>query len=146
MPLGQGILDVLEAIPRRIEMSGHAPTWRITGPSFDAVWEFAQEVLPGDPVVLARDDRTRWWPRVTLTVTVDPARVAGAPPIDTLRNPPPTVPEQRLAAEVPLWNDEEYAESFSPLEEIVAHQEEVRAARRRVPAQREHPPAHRADA
>ena len=67
MPLGQGILDVLEAIPRRLEMSGHAPTWRITGPSFDAVWEFAQEVLPGDPVVLARDDRTRWWPRVTLT-------------------------------------------------------------------------------
>ena len=144
MPLGQGILDVLEAIPRRIEMSGHAPTWRITGPSFDAVWEFAQEVLPGDPVVLARDDRTRWWPRVTLTVTVDPARVAGAPPIDELRTP--RVPEQRQPPPKQLWNDEEYAESFSPLEEIVAHQEEVRAARRRVPAQREHPPAHRADA
>ena len=93
MPLGQGILDVLEAIPRRIEMSGHEPTWRITGASFDAVWQFALEVLPGDPVVVAREDRNRLWPRVTLTLTIDPTLAAGAPPIDELRTP--RVPEQR---------------------------------------------------
>ena len=80
MPLGQGILDILEAIPRRIEMSGQAPTWRITGASFDAVVAFANEVLPRDAVVVARDDRTRWWPRVTQTRSVDPHRVAAAPP------------------------------------------------------------------
>jgi hypothetical protein len=145
MPLGQGILDVLEAIPRRIEMSGHAPTWRITGASFDAVVAFAEEVLPREAVVVAREDRTRWWPRVTLTLSVDPALVAAAPPDDELRRPPATaVPEQRATAEVPLWNDEEYAESFSPLEEIFAHQEEVRAARRQVPEQRSRPRSHRA--
>jgi hypothetical protein len=144
MPLGQGILDVLEAIPRRIEMSGHAPTWRITGASFDAVVAFAEEVLPREAVVVAREDRTRWWPRVTLTLSVDPALVAAAPPAEELRRPPAAVPEQRTAAEVPLWNDEEYAESFSPLEEIFAHQEEVRAARRQVPEQRSRPRSHRA--
>jgi len=135
MPLGQGILDVLEAIPRRIEMSGHEPTWRITGASFDAVWEFALEVLPGDPVVVAREDRNRLWPRVTLTLTIDPELAATAPPIDELRAP--RVPAQRQPQPKQLWNDEEYAESFSPLEEIFAHQEEVRAARRQVPDQRE---------
>lgn len=143
MPLGQGILDVLEAIPRRIEMSGHEPTWRITGASFDAVWEFALEVLPGDPVVVAREDRNRLWPRVTLTLTIDPTLAAGAPPIDELRTP--AVPEQRQPPPKQLWNDEEYAESFSPLEEIFVHQEEVRAARRQVPDQRDGG-SHRADA
>jgi hypothetical protein len=145
MPLGQGILDVLEAIPRRIEMSGHAPTWRVTGASFDAVLAFAEEVLPREAVVVAREDRRRWWPRVTLTLSVDPERIAAAPPVEDLRTPPAlAVPEQRVAAEVPLWNDEEYAESFSPLEEIFAHQEEVRVARRQVPEQRSRPRSHRA--
>jgi hypothetical protein len=143
MPLGQGILDVLEAIPRRIEMSGHEPTWRLTGPSFDAVWEFALEVLPGDPVVVAREDRNRLWPRVTLTLTIDPKLAAGAPPIDELRAP--RVPQQRQPPPKQLWNDEEYAESFSPLEEIFAHQEEVRAARRQLPDQRDGG-SHKADA
>lgn len=144
MPLGQGILDVFEAIPRRIEMTGHAPTWRITGPSFEAVWEFAREVLD-DPVAIDRDDRGRWWPRVTLTLTTDPRLAAKAPPLDELRKPP-VVPEQRDPRQVALWNDAEYAESYSPLEEIFAHQEEVRAARRTVPEQRGRPPVHRADA
>ncbi len=146
MPLGQGILDVLEAIPRRIEMSGHAPTWRVTGASYDAVVSFAAEVLPREAVVVAREDRNRWWPRVTLTLSVDPALVEAAPPAEELRKPPaPPVPAQRaVAAEVPLWNDEEYAESFSPLEEIFAHQEEVRVARRDVPEQRGRPRSHRA--
>jgi hypothetical protein len=150
MPLGQGILEVLEAIPRRIEMSGQAPTWRVTGASYDAVVSFAAEVLPPDAVVVAREDRNRWWPRVTLTLSVDPALVDSAPPAEELRKPPaPPVPAQRAstggAAEVPLWNDEEYAESFSPLEEIFAHQEEVRVARRDVPEQRSRPRSHRAE-
>ena len=145
MPLGQGILDVFEAIPRRIEMTGHAPTWRITGPTFDAAWQFAQEVLD-DPVVTDREDRSRWWPRVTITVTTDPALAQTAPPMEELRKPPP-VPEQvRRERPVALWNDEEYAESFSPLEEIFVHQEEVRAAKRSVPRQRNGRSSHRTDA
>lgn len=135
MPIGQAILDVFEAIPRRIEMTGHAPTWRITGPTFDAAWEFALEVIDG-PVVLDRDDRDRWWPRVTLTVTNDPALAAKAPPHDQLRLPPP-LPQPVASRPVALWNDDDYAESFSPLEDIFAHQEEVRAARRSVPRQRD---------
>jgi hypothetical protein len=134
MPLGQGILGVFDAIQQRIEMTGQAPTWRVTGPSFDAAWTFAQEAI-ADPAVLHRQDRRRWWPRVTLTVTNDPAVAATAPALDELRNPP-RVPAQREPRQVALWNDEEYAESFSPLEEIFAHQEELRAARREVPRQR----------
>ena len=145
MPLGQGILGIFEAIPRRIEMSGQAPTWRITGASFDEAWAFAREVVDGDPVVVAREDRTRWWPRVTLTVTVDPELAAAAPPMKELRMPPVTIPEQPTPVTVPLWNDEEYAESFLPLEEIFASQEEVREARQSVPRQRTQPPSHRAD-
>src|SRR5690349_668258 len=134
MPLGQGILEVLEAIPQRIEMSGHAPTWRITGPTFEAVWAFAQEALD-EPVAIDREDRARWWPRVTLTVTTDPALAASAPSMAELRKP--VVPEQvRKERPVAMWNDEDYAESFSPLEEIFVHQEEVRAARKAVPEQR----------
>ncbi len=135
MPLGQGILDVFEAIPRRIEMTGQAPIWRITGPTFDAAWEFAQEVLD-DPVVIDRDDRARLWTRVTLTVTNDPVLAAKAPPHDELRTPP-ELPPHGAARPVALWNDEDYAESFSPLEDIFTHQEEVRAARRSVPRQRD---------
>ena len=145
MPLGQGILDIFEAIPRRIEMSGDEPTWRITGASFDDVCAFARDVLPGDAVVVAREDRNRWWPRVTLTFTVDPDLAADAPSVRQLRRPPVRVPEQRTPVEVPLWNDEEYAESFSPLEEIFAHQEEVRAARRQLPRQRGGRSEHRAE-
>jgi hypothetical protein len=116
-------------------MTGHAPTWRITGPTFDAAWQFAQKALD-HPIVTDREDRTRWWTRVTITVTTDPALAETAPPMEELRKPPP-IPEQvRRERPVALWNDEEYAESFSPLEEIFVHQEEVRAARRSVPRQR----------
>ena len=144
MPLGQGILDVFEAIPRRIEMTGTAPTWRITGPDFDAVWEFAQQVLD-DPVVIDREDRNRWWPRVTLTLTTDPELARHAPPLEELRKPPVIQEQVRRERPVALWNDDEYAESFSPLEEIFVHQEEVRAAKRDVPRQRNGGNAHRAD-
>ena len=134
MPLGQGIVDVFEAITRRIEMSGHAPTWRITGPSFEAAWSFAQEVID-DPAVIDRDDRGRWWPRVTLTVTNDPALTAGAPSLEELRTPP-ALPVQRQPHQVAQWQVAEDVPSLSPLEEIFAHQEAVRAARREVPEQR----------
>lgn len=143
MPLGQGILDLFGAIPRRIEMSGHAPTWRITGPSFEAVWEFAQEALD-HPVVVDRADRSWLWPRVRLTLTTDPAAAAKAPPLEQLRTPS-RVPGQRQDRPVAIWNDEEYAESLSPLEEIFAHQEEVRAARREVPRQRRRSTSQRTD-
>jgi hypothetical protein len=84
MPLGQGIAEILEAIPARIEVSGHGATWRITGPSFDAVVDYAEECFD-EPTVLSCHRRDRLWPRVTLTVTTDPARAGGAPPLDELR-------------------------------------------------------------
>ena len=82
MPLGRGIVEVFEAIPERIEVSGHGPTWRVTGGSFESALAFAQEAF-GDTVVVAREDRSRWWPRVTLTVTQDPELAAEAPPVET---------------------------------------------------------------
>ena len=39
MPLGKGIVEVFGAIPDRIEVSGHEPTWKVTGGSFEAgIW------------------------------------------------------------------------------------------------------------
>src|SRR3954454_6569404 len=88
MPLGRDIVEVFEAIPARIEVSGHAPVWRVTGGSFDDAVAYAREAY-GDPVVVAREDRNRWWPRVTLTVTTDPGIAAGAPPLEAFRDPEP---------------------------------------------------------
>ena len=87
MPLGRGIVEVFEAIPERIEVSGHGPTWRVTGGSFESALAFAEEAF-GDTVVVAREDRSRWWPRVTLTVTRDPALAAEAPPVETFADAP----------------------------------------------------------
>ncbi len=75
MALRRDIVGVFEAIPDRIEVSGHEPTWRVTGGSFESVLEYARQAF-GDPVVVAREDRRRWWPRVTLTVTKDPELAA----------------------------------------------------------------------
>ncbi len=129
MPLGRGIVEVFEAIPDRIEVSGHGPTWRITGGSFDGVLDYAREAL-GETAVIGREDRGRWWPRVTLTVTTDPARMAEAPTLETFADP--------VAADEPEPVDATtYDESNpSPLEEIFAHQEERRLARRGIPRQR----------
>jgi hypothetical protein len=123
MPLGRGIVEVFEAIPERIEVSGHRPTWRVTGGSFEAALDYARDAFDGSAVV-AREDRGRWWPRVTLTVTVDPALVAAAPPpgaFDTVVEAEESVPDP----DIPL-----------ALERIFAHQEERRMARLRIPAQR----------
>ncbi len=91
MPLRRGIVEVFEAIPDRIEVSGHEPTWQVTGGSFESVLTYAKEAFD-DPVVLARQDRARWWPRVTLTVTKDPALAAEAPDLETLAHPEPPAP------------------------------------------------------
>src|SRR3954447_1553870 len=93
MALGKGIADMFEAIPERIEVSGQAPTWRVTGGSFDSVLAYAREAYD-NPTVIAREDRSRWWRRVTLTVTHDPALSSGAPPLDTFAaDPEPPSPE-----------------------------------------------------
>ena len=88
MPLARGIAELWEAIPERIEVSGHAPTWRVSGGSFESALAYARDAYD-HPVVLAREDRSRWWPRVTLTVSTDPALVATAPPLASFADPEP---------------------------------------------------------
>lgn len=122
MPIGQGIVDVFEAIPERIEVSGQRPTWRVTAGSFEAALDYARDAFGGSAVV-AREDRARWWPRVTLTVTVDPALVATAPPLASFADEIDAV----VDPDIPL-----------ALEMIFAYQEERRMARRTIPAQRSH--------
>jgi hypothetical protein len=139
MPLGRGIVELFEAIPDRIEVSGHGPTWRVTGGSFDGALAFAREAF-GETAVLAREDRQRWWPRVTLTVTTDPDLAASAPPLDTLSAPPVVaVPVQRepshRAEPVEAEPRDEHP-VLGMLEEIFAHQEAQRCARRGIPQQR----------
>jgi hypothetical protein len=142
MPLARGIVELFEAIPDRIEVSGSGPTWRVTGGSFDSVVTWVNDAFD-DAVVIAREDRSRWWPRVTLTVTTDPALVATAPPLEAFSEPDPpepepdrtdepaAVPEQPTPAEEPTADEAE----FTALEDIFASQEEARLARR-FPEQR----------
>jgi hypothetical protein len=165
MPLGRGIVEVFEAIPDRIEVSGQEPTWRVTGGSFEAVVAYASQAFD-HPTVVGREDRGRWWPRVTLTVTTDPTLAEQAPPPETFADP--VVPEQpagpvetehRAVEESPapqqhprLDSDAVRPESeavaaegrdeaadddglITTLEEIFAHQEELRQARHRIPGQ-----------
>jgi hypothetical protein len=131
MPLGRGVVELFEAIPDRIEVSGHRPTWRVTGGSFEAALAYARQAF-GETVVVARKDRSRLWPRVTLTVTSDPALTADAPPVEAFADRPGEVEE----ATVPEHVEDDPGRPASPLEEIFAHQEELRQARRRIPAQR----------
>ena len=149
MPLGREIVELLEAIPDRIEVSGTGPTWRVTGGSFDSVVSWANDAFD-DPVVIAREDRSRWWPRVTLTVTTDPGLAAEAPPLAAFtepdrpepesaqpESPEPESPEPEvIVTEAPAAAPEPTTdEEFSPLEEIFASQEAARVARR-FPEQR----------
>jgi hypothetical protein len=134
MPLGRGFVELFEAIPDRIEVSGHRPTWRITGGSFEAALAYARQAF-GETVVVAREDRSRLWPRVTLTVTSDPALAADAPPIETFADREVEVDVgEILAPEHDV--EEEPGPPVSALEEIFAHQEQLRQERRRIPAQR----------
>ena len=149
MPLGREIVELLEAIPDRIEVSGTGPTWRVTGGSFDSVVSWANDAFD-DPVVIAREDRSRWWPRVTLTVTTDPGLAAEAPPLAAFtepdrpepesaepESPEPESPEPEvIVPEAPAAAPEPTTdEELSPLEEIFASQEAARVARR-FPEQR----------
>ena len=158
MPLGREIVELLEAIPDRIEVSGTGPTWRVTGGSFDSVVSWANDAFD-DPVVIAREDRSRWWPRVTLTVTTDPGLAAEAPPLAAFtepdrpepesaepespepESPEPESPEPEVivpaapAAAPEPTTEPTTDEEFSPLEEIFASQEAARVARR-FPEQR----------
>jgi len=119
MPLGQGMTEMLEAVRDRIEVSGHGSTWQVTAGSFEDALGYARERFE-DPAVLARADRNRWWPRVTLTVTTDPLLAASAPPLDELVAPvvppPPVVPEPSAAAlpasDAP-WADELTGPAFA---------------------------------
>jgi len=136
MPLGRGIVEVFGAIPERIEVSGHGPTWRVTGGSFDSVLSYVRDAL-GDAVVVDREDRSRWWPRVTLTVTTDPDLAAEAPPVETFADVDPPGSEDQAQDEGPeSGTPPEPAPSGWALEEIFAHQEQLRAERRRIPEQR----------
>lgn len=117
MPLGLGIVDACVALPERIEVSGHAPTWTVTAGSFESALDYANARF-GNPAVLARRDRYRWWPRVSLTVTTDPYLAACAPPVDVLAAQP-------RAGNMPR-----------SLEAIFAHQEEQRMTAGRIHEQR----------
>jgi hypothetical protein len=127
MPLGQGIGEMWEAVRDRVEVSGEDPVWEVTAGSFDGALDFARERF-GDPVVLARRDRNRWWPRVTITVTTDHVLAGSAPALEELSFP--VVPRQRSAGD-----DSGRKSRRGPyvmpleLEAIFAHQEEVRLAR-----------------
>ena len=75
----------------------------------------------------------RWWPRVTLTVTRDPVLAAAAPDLATFATP--GVPKQAAGHRAdPVTEDP--PTFVSALDEIFAHQEELRLARRGVPQQR----------
>ena len=77
---------MVDAVRDRVEVSTHGETWHVTAGSFDGALAYARERFD-DPVVLSRKDRGRWWPRVTLVVTEDPAYAASAPSLEDLAHP-----------------------------------------------------------
>ena len=91
---------MVDAVRDRVEVSTHGETWHVTAGSFTSALSYARERFD-EPVVLSRTDRGRWWPRVTIVVTDDPAYAASAPPLDDLAHPvPPVASETDPAAEV----------------------------------------------
>jgi hypothetical protein len=131
MPLGQGISEMWDALRDRVEVAGHDPTWEVTAGSFESALAYARERF-GDPAVLSRSDRSRWWPRVTLTVTTDTALAASAPPLELVAAPRvPTQPTRVDAVdnEPPTRSEPASGTLPSSLEAIFAHQEAQRRAR-----------------
>jgi hypothetical protein len=120
MRLSRNILELLEAIPDRIEVSGQEPTWQVTGGSFDDVVSYANDAFD-KPAVISRQDRSRWWPRVTLTVTTDPDLAAGAPPLAALADPQPLPVAGPVDTEQPSGE----AEAALPDEDREAEEESV---------------------
>lgn len=152
MPLGLGIVDVLRAIPPRIEVAGHGPTIRITAGSFDAALDYARERLAA-PAVLDCAVRNRLWPRVSISVTTDPVKARSAPPLDEVRaraehqlaalrdrRAPEPHESTRLQARADLDPPDELSDPGGPglwtLEQIFADQERRRQVRGRIPTQR----------
>ncbi|MGZ4464869.1 MAG: hypothetical protein ACXVW0_05880 [Nocardioides sp.] len=150
MPLGKGIVGMLAAVQERIEVTGQAPTWRVTGASFDQALAYARAAW-GDPVVLARESGGWWWPRVTLTVTTDPQAAATAPSLEELAADDRLLPRQRGTEQVLVVPDAPDRPAPAPassasgaafgtlvsLDEIFEHQEARRMARAgSVPQQR----------
>lgn len=142
MPLGQGIGELWDALRDRVEVSGSGPEYQVTAGSFDTALAYARERFD-EPVVLERQDRARWWPRVTLTVSTDSGRAAAAPPLEELAQP--VVPVQRPRRDPQPGTDPEASTDPGPvtvagttgalpssLEAIFAHQEELRTARRQA--------------
>jgi hypothetical protein len=86
MRLGLSIGEFVEAIRDRIEVSERDDTWHVTAGSFESALAYAHERF-GDPVVLSRRDRARFWRRVTLEISTDPALAASAPPLEELARP-----------------------------------------------------------
>ncbi len=119
MPLGRGIEETWEAVRERVELSGHGPTWQVTAGSFETALDYAHDRF-GEVAVLARRDRLRWWPRVTLTVTNDPALSVTAPPLTQVSRP--VVPPQRPAPERRRVREPDVMPVA--LEAIFAHQEQ----------------------
>jgi hypothetical protein len=145
VPLGQGMTEMWDAVRDRVEVSGHGTTWQVTAGSFEGALAYARERFD-DPAVLARADRNRWWPRVTLTVTTDPVLADSAPPLEELATV--AVPAEPVTPVVPAPDrrDEDVAASDADqsaeeddgslprsLEVIFAHQERRHAA---IPRQR----------
>ncbi len=133
MPLTRCLKEFFADITDRIEVSGHHPTWRITGGSFESVVSFARDAFD-DPVAVDREDRGRWWPRVTVTVTKDPALASVAPPFELLAHsqPAPDVVPRRK----PAWSSEpdepeSGGEGETTLESMFAYQEQARVPRQR---------------
>jgi hypothetical protein len=128
MPLGQGISEMWDAVRDRVEVAGHGPTWEVTAGTFESALAYARERF-GDPAVLGRSDRDRWWPRVTITVTTDPALAGSAPPLEEMALP--RLPVQPTREDAPDTSEtSETAGSLpSSLEAIFAHQEAQRRAR-----------------
>ena len=133
MPLGQGIGEMWQAVRDRIEVSGHDPTWHVTGGSFESALAYARARFE-DPVVLDRQDRDTWWPRVTITVTTDRALAASAPPLEEIARPPIPTQKTRDTAEDTAGERRRQSALPSSLEAIFAHQAELRLARQRGPA------------
>jgi hypothetical protein len=130
MPLGLGVAEWWNAVRDRVEVAGHGSTWRITAGCYETAFGYARDRF-GDPAVLSRRDRARWWPRVTLTVTTDPELAASAPRLEDISRP---VPAQRTKAGSA---DADRDPLPSSLEAIFAHQEELRMARRRSRAEQQ---------
>lgn len=121
-PLGQGLKDVLLAVPQRIELSGHGTRWQVTAGSFDSAVEYATTRF-GEVAVVDRWEHTRWWRRVTVVVTTDPAEIS-------------RVVDER-ALHIVTQQPDPGPELPPALEAIFARQEAVRAERRAVlPAER----------